>query len=457
VAEEQESREDAVDAQLQAFRVMLPIWLKQLSSLKDPRQAKKTKHKLAVVLLFGLFMFIFHMSSRRQANARMSQPCFRETLQNLFPELESMPHADTLNRLLEKIEIEALPAAHIALVKRLIQKKKFAHYLIQKCYPIAIDGTQKLVREGQWHPEEWLGRSGNADGDSWEQQYVYVLEANLVFHNGMTLPLFSEFLSHAEGDPDDEKQDCELKAFKRLAVRIKQAFPKLPIMILLDGLYPNGPVFELCEQNGWDSMIVLQKKSLKSVWRQFAELKTPDDPTYERLWKGREQKITWVNNIPYTFKEKPGLKKTRLIHMAVCEEEWQVVNADTAEIETKFSCHAWISGKPIKVQNVHERCNLGARFRWGIEDSNHTEKRRGYCYEHAFSYHWEAMCAFHHLMRLAHLIQAIALATPRVAKRVKKMGIREFLNFVTETLAGRWISKDWAVQFLARPAQLQIE
>ena len=121
MAEEQESREDAVDAQLQAFRVMLPIWLKQLSSLKDPRQAKKTKHKLAVVLLFGLFMFIFHMSSRRQANARMSQPCFRETLQNLFPELESMPHADTLNRLLEKIEIEALPAAHIALVKRLIQ------------------------------------------------------------------------------------------------------------------------------------------------------------------------------------------------------------------------------------------------------------------------------------------------------------------------------------------------
>ena len=94
-----------------------------------------------------------------------------------------------------------------------------------------------------------------------------------------------------------------------------------------------------------------------------------------------------------------------------------------------------VSGKPIKVQNVHERCNLGARFRWGIEDSNHTEKRRGYCYEHAFSYHWEAMCAFHHLMRLAHLIQAIALATPRVAKRVKKMGIREFLNFVTETLA----------------------
>ena len=455
--EEQEGREEAVDAQLQVFREMLPVWLKQLSSLKDPRQAKKTKHKLAVVLLFGLLMFVFQMSSRRQANSRMSQPCFRDTLQNLFPELESMPHADTLNRLLEKIDSDALPTAHITLVKQLIRSKKFVKYLIQKCYPIAIDGTQKLVRDGQWQPEEWLGRSGKTDGESWEQQYVYVLEANLVFHNGMTLPLFSEFLSHAEGDPDDAKQDCELKAFKRLAAKILQEFPELPIMVLLDGLYPNGPVFELCAQNKWDYMIVLQKKSLKSVWRKFADLQKTDSPVYTRIWRGREQKITWENDIPYLFKGKSGCKKTQLIHMVVCEEEWQVVNAETAEIETKRSCHAWISGQPLKMQNVHERCNLGARFRWAIEDSNHTEKHRGYCYEHAFSYHWEAMRAFHHLMRLAHLIHAITLATPRVAKLVNKMGIREFLNFVKEALAGRWISKDWAEQFLARSTQLQIE
>ncbi len=56
----------------------------------------------------------------------------------------------------------------------------------------------------------------------WEiQQYVYVLEANLVLPNGVTLPLLSEFLSYGEGDPDDHKQDCELKAFYRLAARLK--------------------------------------------------------------------------------------------------------------------------------------------------------------------------------------------------------------------------------------------
>ncbi|TXL02798.1 hypothetical protein BMR08_17820, partial [Methylococcaceae bacterium CS2] len=71
-----------------------------------------------------------------------------------------------------------MPTAHIALVKKLIRSKKFATYLIQNCYPIAIDGTQKLVRDGQWHPEEWLDRSGGENETSWEQQYIYVLEAN---------------------------------------------------------------------------------------------------------------------------------------------------------------------------------------------------------------------------------------------------------------------------------------
>ena len=60
--EEYQGREEAVDAQLHVFRAMLPIWLKQLSTLSDPRQAKKIKHKLAVVLLFGLPVSYTHLT-----------------------------------------------------------------------------------------------------------------------------------------------------------------------------------------------------------------------------------------------------------------------------------------------------------------------------------------------------------------------------------------------------------
>jgi hypothetical protein len=121
-----------------------------------------------------------------------------------------------------ELDVSQLEHAHVALLQRLIRNKKFRRYLIAQCYPIAIDGMQKLVRSGQWWAEEWLERRGETADGAVVQQYVYVLEANRVLHNGVTLPLLSEFLSYGEGDPDDHKQDGELKAFYRLAARLKQ-------------------------------------------------------------------------------------------------------------------------------------------------------------------------------------------------------------------------------------------
>ena len=46
-----------------------------------------------------------------------------------------------------------------------------------------------------------------------------------------------------------DKQDCELNAFKRLSVNLKKSFPRLPICIVGDGLYPNKTVFGICKQN----------------------------------------------------------------------------------------------------------------------------------------------------------------------------------------------------------------
>ncbi|MEO5378587.1 MAG: hypothetical protein H7832_12515 [Magnetococcus sp. DMHC-6] len=68
-----------------------------------------------------------------------------------------------------------------------------------------------------------------------------------------------------------------------------------------------------------------------------------------------------------------------------------------------------------------------------------TEKCGGYHYEHIFSYNWNAMKGYHYLMRLAHMMNAIALHTKRVAKQVRTMGIQAFLVFVKETCAHPWL------------------
>jgi hypothetical protein len=36
-----------------------------------------------------------------------------------------------------------------------------------------------------------------------------------------------------------------------LAQRLKAGFSHLPILLLLDGLYPNGPIIALCRQYNW--------------------------------------------------------------------------------------------------------------------------------------------------------------------------------------------------------------
>ena len=454
-AEEQAAREEAVAAQLAAYRCLLPQLLKKLAKIPEPRQPKKLKHKLTVVLLYGLLMCVFQMASRREANAELSKPVFLSTLRQLFPDLETLPHADTLNRVLARLEVAQLEAAHIALVQQLIRNKKFQRYLIEQRYPIAIDGTQKLVRNGQWWGEDWLERwHETADGPQ-VQQYVYVLEANLVFHNGLTVPLLSEFLSYAAGDPEDHKQDCELKAFQRLARRLKSYFKRLPILLLLDGLSPNGPLMAQCQQYHWEYMIVLPNKSLPSVWEEAASLRPWQAQNCRvHTWRGRHQRFWWVNDIDYSYDHDT---KQLPVHVVVCEEHWQEVEQESGTIVDKSSRHAWISGRAFRAETLPDRCNLGARYRWGIEVNMQVEKRQGYHYEHAFSYNWNAMKGFHQLMRLAHLLNALAQYTSRVALQVRTMGVAAFLRFVRETCAHPCLSPQWIAQFLATPVQLRLE
>ena len=320
------------------YRNQLPVLLKRLAKIPDPRNPQKRKHKLTVLILYGILTFVYQIPSRREANRVMTMPQFVENLQLLFPELESIPHHDTLMRLLATIDVDQIEQAHIELIRRLIRNKKFYHYLINHSYPIAIDGTQKFKRDEIWS-EECSGRTVGKDDKAISQYYVYVLEASLAFHNGMVIPLMSEFLDFTKGDTSETKEDCETKAFKRLAARLKNEFKRLDIMLLLDGLYPNGPIMEICRKNKWDFMIVLQDKSLRSVWEEFHGLmQLQTDQKTSMTWGDRKQGFDWVNNIEYYYG--PNQKKKMILHVVTCKEIWKEVDKLSGEIIIRKSRHA---------------------------------------------------------------------------------------------------------------------
>ena len=86
------------------------------------------------------------------------------------------------------------------------------------------------------HCEHCLKRTINK-GTKDEKTYYYhnVLEAKIVLGDNLIVSIATEFIENEKKDV--KKQDCERKAFKRLAAKIKKDYPRLPICILGDSLY----------------------------------------------------------------------------------------------------------------------------------------------------------------------------------------------------------------------------
>ena len=456
VDEERRARETAVTGTVQIIRGKLPVLMRRMKQIDDPRNPRKLKHALASLLLYGMLGFVFQMASRRQANREMSRPVFKENLLLLFPELREIPHHDTLGRVLERIDVEEIQQAQLELLGKLLHKQKFRKYLVQGCYPVAIDGTQKFSSTTLWDAE-YLERRVDDKAAPTSRYYLYVLESYLAFPGGMSIPFLTEFLDYHRGDSGREKQDCELRAFYRLVSRIKEAFPRLPFMLLIDGLYSCGPVIERCRANGWQYMIVLQDDSLSNVWIEYRGLLTflNEEDQLEQNWGCRRQRFHWVNHIDYAYRSCKGTRRLKL-HLVVCEESWEEVDPTNAQTVTKTSRHVWLSSAPLRRGNVHERCNLAARNRWTVESGILVEKSRGYHYEHCFAYSWTAMKGYHYLMHLAHLFTVLAHHACELAPLVRRLGGSGFAEFLRSTLAGPWLDHQRVTDRLSHAPRLRL-
>jgi hypothetical protein len=454
VEEEQQGRTEAALEHARLIRQQLPILLKRLSKIPDPRKPLLLKHKLSTLMVYGILMFVLQTGSRRRTNERLTAPAMREALLGLFPDLESIPHHDTLYRLLARIEPEGIEAAQVELLRALIRHKKFRDYLVEGNHLIAIDGTQKLVRE--LLPDEgWSERKVGAEGKQYTQYYTYVLEANLVLRNGVSLPLMSEFLDYREGDSEREKQDCEQRGFLRLSLRLKRAFPNLKILVVLDGLYPTGPVMQRLRDYGWQFMIVLKDGSLRQVWQEYEGLKhyQSDEERLAQRWGDREQQFDWVDDIEYAYGQNG--KQWLKVHLVVCRESWKEVDAKGVVVQ-RSAKWAWLSSLPFSRRTVHVRCNIGGRGRWSIEEGILVEKRQGYEYEHCYALAWNAMCCYHYLMRIGHLLNVLASLSVSLLGAFKERGAQGFIEWVRETLSGRWLELSQLQARLRAPFQLRL-
>ena len=216
-------------------------------------------------------MFSLNLGSRRQIHKLLRTPAVVTHL-NILAESDLKPenasHGDTLNNLLERVNYEYFAAIRTDMVRKLIRSRVLDKYrLLGKFYRIAIDGSGILSFDHR-HCDHCLTKKCKETGKV--TYYHMVLEAKLVTENGLALSIDTEFIENP--GINTTKQDCELKAFYRLAPRLKKAFPSLPICLLMDGIYANQTVMGICAQYRWKYIISFKEGSMPVKYDEFVSL-----------------------------------------------------------------------------------------------------------------------------------------------------------------------------------------
>src|SRR5262249_16954713 len=143
----------------------------------------------------------------------------------------SLPVAKTLDHFIGHVGSPAFAQLLRQHTRRLIRMKSLDDFRFQGQCVVAIDGTGYLSFS-HCHCPQCLTQKHSSGVIS----YLHpVLEAKLVSSTGLALSLATEFIENPPGrtpsDYQEQKQDCELKAFDRLAQTLKSSFPQLSLCL----------------------------------------------------------------------------------------------------------------------------------------------------------------------------------------------------------------------------------
>lgn len=386
-----------------------PDLFERTEKFVDPRQRKK--YLMSELFTAALAMFIFKEGSRNEMNQDRSDKQFAKNYKRIFGlRLPQMDAVEDLFRLLKEEELEKLKAE---LLSSLIENRVLDKYRLFGHFQIAIDGTGTGSFKTNYSGE-CLHRTR---GDT-TTYFDYVLEAKLVTSNGFCLSLATEWVANSGQEYD--KQDCELKAFVRLAVKIKKLFPRLPICICADGLYPNKTFFDTISEYKWHYIVTFKDGNLRSLWEEINLL--PDGAfstrSHEMICQTNriEQKITWINSLLYG---------NHLVNWIQCEET--ITNTKTGETATTTFVHLtnWDIEKATAKQ-----ISDGGRLRWKIENEGfNIQKNHQYNLEHKYSrVSFLAVKNYYQCLQIAHLINQLVEHSTEIVK------LRDDLKFTLKYL-----------------------
>ncbi len=369
-----------------------PELFQDFAGTKDPRHQSYTEYSNKELLGTVYYKGIAGIESMQSMTYEFNK---EQVTKNIFHFLGNkakpyLPHAVTINEYFEKLNPEELQKVQNKQVYEMIRRKTFDDAKFQKKWLVIVDGTQTYSGSRKLNDgclERYLHK------DTEEETVNYhcdVLEAKIVFGENLIISIASEFIENNGEDAENQKemseekrkQDCETKAFKRLAKKLKKAFPRLPITLLADSLYASEPVMDICRENKWDYIIRYKTGSIPSITEE-----------YERIpEKERSGHAEYINDIDYNGNP---------VNMLRFRED-RVVKRETVRVEFQ-----WLTSIRITKKNA-EKIAAAGRKRWKIENEGFNRQKNWQGdITHACSWNQTAMKNHYLMTQIADMVKQL--------------------------------------------------
>ncbi len=366
-----------------------------------PDHRHRHTYNVAEILMAGLMMFVFKRGAKNHTD-QMFTSSFEKNYYRLFG--MRLPVMETVNLFLRQLPPEELEKLKHILVKQLIEKRVLDKYRFQGRLVVAVDGTGIF----SFDKEPFPGCPYKTSKTGKRKWYAGLLEAKIICSNGFSISIETEWYKNS--DNIEEKQDCEQKAFVRLAEKLKKSYPRLAITIVADSLYPNDTFFTICRDNNWRFILTFKEGSLKTVWQEVMLLYTLEQGQNEQVrcqHKKYSESSMFINNVEY---------KKHILHW--CEYVRKPVNK-----QQKQDRFVHITDMNISKDNVWNISYFG-RLRWKIENEGfNTQKNQGYNLQHKYSEKsFTAMQNYYQLLQIGHLINQLTEKLQKVKLQIKESG-----------------------------------
>lgn len=363
-----------VNALYNIIKKYLPKLFDLFNDLTDIRHQSYITYDMKVICITRLFALLCGITTMNSLTDTFNS---EEAINNISKlcksNLDDIPHYDTINDVFENINIDELRYIQKYIAYTIIRSKMFDRLRYNGKIQVVVDGTS-LVTFNYKHCDHCLVDS-HCDGSITYKHYV--LEAKIIF-GSFVLSIDSEFIENPNHDVVKyKKQDCETKAFKRLASRLKKNFPKLKFIITADGLYTSSPIIKVCESNNWDYIFRLKSEFPKTVTQDFEGIISYHNET-------KLNNYFLVKNYSY---HKHFFNIVRFI-----------------ENNKTFT---YITNLDINDKNISDIVLLG-RNRWKIENNGfNLQKNNTFDITHMCSYNYNAMKVHYFFIQFAHTIRQL--------------------------------------------------